>query len=305
MQGRASWARRYFERSRRRSSGDEGHATRRRDRRSPLRGRDRRRSARPRSGSLSVSRTLFQPWTRMSGWWLASSASSATWLTNAIAAAKSSNSKSPTRRRRPRLAATRCISSVALCASSSLVPSATEMLFALGLGDQVVAVTHECDHPAEALELPKVTRDADRPGPRAGRDRRARCASSPSAGEAIYELDEERAARARARPDRHAGAVRGLRRLLRRRRARSPQRLEPAPKVISLDPHTLGEVLGDVRTLAAGDRRAGRRRRRSCRTRRARIDRVRARGARAASRCASPRSSGSTRSSSPATGRRS
>ena len=29
------------------------------------------------------------------------------------------------------------------------------------------------------------------------------------------------------------------------------QRMEPAPKVISLDPHTLGEVLGDVRTLAA------------------------------------------------------
>ena len=30
---------------------------------------------------------------------------------------------------------------------ASLVPSATEMLFALGLGDSVVAVTHECDHP--------------------------------------------------------------------------------------------------------------------------------------------------------------
>ena len=29
----------------------------------------------------------------------------------------------------------------------SLVPSATEMLFALGLGDEVTAVTHECDHP--------------------------------------------------------------------------------------------------------------------------------------------------------------
>ena len=30
---------------------------------------------------------------------------------------------------------------------ASLVPSATEALFALGLGDSVVAVTHECDHP--------------------------------------------------------------------------------------------------------------------------------------------------------------
>lgn len=40
----------------------------------------------------------------------------------------------------------------------SLLPSATEALFALGLGDQVVAVTHECDYPPEASSLPVVTR---------------------------------------------------------------------------------------------------------------------------------------------------
>lgn len=39
----------------------------------------------------------------------------------------------------------------------SLLPSATETLFALGLGDQVVAVTHECDYPPEAQKLPIVT----------------------------------------------------------------------------------------------------------------------------------------------------
>ena len=39
----------------------------------------------------------------------------------------------------------------------SLVPSATELLFALGLGDEVVAVTHECDYPPEAAELPHIT----------------------------------------------------------------------------------------------------------------------------------------------------
>ncbi|MBI4547880.1 MAG: cobalamin-binding protein [Ignavibacteriae bacterium] len=38
------------------------------------------------------------------------------------------------------------------------MPSSTEILFALGLGDQVVAVTHECDYPPEALTKPKVTR---------------------------------------------------------------------------------------------------------------------------------------------------
>lgn len=40
----------------------------------------------------------------------------------------------------------------------SLLPSATETLFALGLGDQLVAVTHECDFPPEAASLPVVTR---------------------------------------------------------------------------------------------------------------------------------------------------
>jgi iron complex transport system substrate-binding protein len=39
----------------------------------------------------------------------------------------------------------------------SLVPAATETLFALGLGDQVVGVTHECDWPPEAAERPIVT----------------------------------------------------------------------------------------------------------------------------------------------------
>jgi iron complex transport system substrate-binding protein len=40
----------------------------------------------------------------------------------------------------------------------SLLPSATESLFALGLGDQLVAVTHECDYPPAAASLPVVTR---------------------------------------------------------------------------------------------------------------------------------------------------
>lgn len=40
---------------------------------------------------------------------------------------------------------------------ANLVPSSTEMLFALGLGDQVVAVTHECDYPPQAAEKPHLS----------------------------------------------------------------------------------------------------------------------------------------------------
>ena len=72
---------------------------------------------------------------------------------------------------------------------TSLVPSATESLFALGLGDQVVAVTHECDFPAEALRLPRLTRSVIPEGldpyeiDTMVREVTAR-------GEPLYELDE-------------------------------------------------------------------------------------------------------------------
>jgi iron complex transport system substrate-binding protein len=39
----------------------------------------------------------------------------------------------------------------------SLLPSSTEIAFALALGDQIVGVTHECDYPPQALSKPKVT----------------------------------------------------------------------------------------------------------------------------------------------------
>src|SRR6266481_952076 len=41
----------------------------------------------------------------------------------------------------------------------SLLRSGTEILYSLGLGDQVVAVTHECDYPAATASKPKITED--------------------------------------------------------------------------------------------------------------------------------------------------
>src|SRR5918998_792433 len=130
----------------------------------------------------------------------------------------------------------------------SLVPSATETLFALGLGDEVAAVTHECDHPPAARELPKVTRDVIGPGlPPAEIDRAVR--ELTEQGRAIYELDEDGVRR--VQPDLIVTQalcavcavsyddVRAV-----------AERLESRPQVIALDPHTVGEVLGDVRTLA-------------------------------------------------------
>ena len=40
---------------------------------------------------------------------------------------------------------------------ASLLASGTEILYGLGLGERVVAVSHECDFPREALNKPRVT----------------------------------------------------------------------------------------------------------------------------------------------------
>ena len=77
----------------------------------------------------------------------------------------------------------------------SLVPSATEMLYALGLGPDLVAVTHECDYPADARELPKVTRDV-LPAGLSAAEIDAAVKERTLAGESIYELDEADAQRA-------------------------------------------------------------------------------------------------------------
>src|SRR3982074_2248988 len=74
---------------------------------------------------------------------------------------------------------------------ASLLPSATEILFAIGAGDDVVGVTHECDHPAPAQRLPRLTSSAiDHNGQAcAAIDRHIR--SALHAGSSIYRLDEE------------------------------------------------------------------------------------------------------------------
>ena len=70
----------------------------------------------------------------------------------------------------------------------SLLSSATEILFALGLGDQVVAISHECDYPAEATHLPRATKsliDSSRPSQEIDQQVKKLFA----AGETLYEID--------------------------------------------------------------------------------------------------------------------
>jgi iron complex transport system substrate-binding protein len=74
----------------------------------------------------------------------------------------------------------------------SLLPSATEILFAIGAGSRVVAVTHECDYPPPTRYLPRVTANAlpTEGAPPAEIDRHIRKARHE--GSSIYLLDEAR-----------------------------------------------------------------------------------------------------------------
>jgi iron complex transport system substrate-binding protein len=130
----------------------------------------------------------------------------------------------------------------------SLVPHATELLFALGVGAEVVGVTHECDFPPAALGLAQVTRDVLPAGLSAGEiDTAVR--ERTLAGEAIYELD--RGALAALEPDLIVTqALCPVCAVSYEEVAEVARKLPTNPTVIALDPKTLGETFGDVRTLA-------------------------------------------------------
>src|ERR1700748_2065832 len=129
----------------------------------------------------------------------------------------------------------------------SLVPSATEMLFALGLGADLIAVINDCDYPPAALELPKITRDL-LPAGLSSAQIDAAVKERTLAGESIYELDAD------ALYDLEPGLI--VTQALCSVCAVSyddvrtiAEEIPSRPRVLSLDPHTVGEVLGDARTL--------------------------------------------------------
>jgi len=127
---------------------------------------------------------------------------------------------------------------------ASLVPSATEMLFALGLGDSVVAVTHECDHPPQARSLPHLTRTVLEDGLDArGIDTAVK--ETVGEGRALYELDEERLAD--LAPDLIVTqAICDVCAVSYEDVVAVAARLPSRPRVLQQDPSTLGEMLEDV-----------------------------------------------------------
>lgn len=131
----------------------------------------------------------------------------------------------------------------------SLVPHATELLFALGLGDRVVGVTHGCDHPEAARRLPRVTSSALPDGlDAAGID--AAVSELSRAGAASDRLDAELLER--LAPDLVVTqALCSVCAVSHEEVLALTRGLPGPPEVLSLDPHTFGETLEDIAVVAA------------------------------------------------------
>ena len=127
----------------------------------------------------------------------------------------------------------------------SLLPAATEICFALGLGGDMVGVSPECDHPPAARRKPSLSRVLlDYEGKGSAETSRM-VGERLAQGGALYQVDEE--GLGTVQPDLIltqglcdvcAPAVEDVRDVA--------ARLPTKPDVLSLDPHSLQDILGDI-----------------------------------------------------------
>ena len=127
----------------------------------------------------------------------------------------------------------------------SFLPSATEIVYLLGLGDSLYGVSHECDFPPGASDKPKVVRSRIDSSSMTSQEIDAAVTGMMMRGENIYSVDED--ALADGRPDLVvtqqlcevcAVSFEDVQEAV--------GRLEVSPTVLSLDPHSVGDVLEDI-----------------------------------------------------------
>ena len=131
----------------------------------------------------------------------------------------------------------------------SFLPSATELLFELGAGDQVVGVTHECLYPEEAKKRPRVINSVFDPETMTSQQIDDTITELARTGKAIFTVQEENI-RA-ANPDliiaqgtcavcsAYTNEVNAALEILQKR-----------PQVEVLDPHNIDDILASVTLIA-------------------------------------------------------
>jgi iron complex transport system substrate-binding protein len=132
----------------------------------------------------------------------------------------------------------------------SFIPGATEVVAALGLADHLVGISHECDFPSSVRHIPIMVEPVVGHEPMGSADIDRQVKDLASTGQHLYRLNES--ALLAAQPDVilaqdlcHVCAVTPdqLRRVLRS--------LPTPPRMVTLNPASLNDVVNDVERIAA------------------------------------------------------
>jgi iron complex transport system substrate-binding protein len=131
----------------------------------------------------------------------------------------------------------------------SLVPAGTDILCALGLGSDVVGVSHECDYPAD-IPPPRLTRSVVETGRLSSAEIDAAIAGQVAAGAPIYDIDAEQLA-ALGRDLILTQGLCDVCALPARAVQHALGRLSPRPPILSLDARSIDGVLQSMRDIGA------------------------------------------------------
>lgn len=131
----------------------------------------------------------------------------------------------------------------------SLLPSATEIAYALGLGEHLVAVTHECDYPPEAAQKPAITSSVLEHAHSDSGEIHRGITGLVHEGKSIYHLDHDLLEQ--LEPDliltQELCDVCAVSYNIVREAARV---LEGKPEIVSLEPNLLNDILANIRLVA-------------------------------------------------------
>ena len=131
----------------------------------------------------------------------------------------------------------------------SFLPSATETLYELGAGSQIVGVTHECNFPSQAKKKPRVIHPSFNPGRLTGREVDNKIVELMRSGKDIYIVDEKTLKR--VGPD--LIVAQGLCEVcspFTKEVNRAVNILSSRPDVLVLDPHDLDDILVSIMDVA-------------------------------------------------------
>jgi iron complex transport system substrate-binding protein len=131
----------------------------------------------------------------------------------------------------------------------SFLPSATEILYELGVGDQIVGVTHECNYPEQAKTKPRVIHSSFDPDTMTSQEIDNKVVDLMHSGKDIYILDEQALKKANPNLIISQGICEVCSPYTKEVN-RAVTILDNKPEVLILDPRNLDDILTNILEIA-------------------------------------------------------